>query len=377
MDAGPEHGESAPSPATGNWIGPDEIRAIAGALKPAAYVARAYLHCQEHAGKPPAWANKLPNGRWLFDRSYVESDAADHVAFVGISEAAAIAGVSRRTIQNWIDEGAIPVEGGERSSGAPRRIRRDEFLRLYPTLVDRRPRAAPLPSPAGENTPPELLHAFQTLNSARALQRRSRQSHSLASQRIRSLASREHDLAREVASLKRDFDSRLRKLESQLSAAQRQREAAESSARKAAAEESSSVDNINRIIALVSRKLRDLGRKSPQKHPPAPPAKQPAPAAEARSAPAREASARREKAESLARRLQTAKEERARTTSAAHQLAGRIASRILQDVDDGKLPRSDVSRYYQALCERNQIPPEIRKEAFRDAASRHRRSDDE
>jgi excisionase family DNA binding protein len=120
------------------WIGKREIVSVPGALKPGAYVARAYLHAKQHGGRTPSWARKQKNGRWLFDRGYIERDARERVEFVGVTEAAKLLGVTRPTIQGWVDEGVIATEeAGPRETGAPRRIPRDAFLRALPELRER------------------------------------------------------------------------------------------------------------------------------------------------------------------------------------------------------------------------------------------------
>lgn len=96
-------------------------------MKPGAYVQRAYLYARDHNGTPPPWAMKSEVGHWLFDRSYVEADAAANLQTLSVSEAARTLGATRRAIQNWIDAGDIKTLG-EREPGEPRRIARDAFI---------------------------------------------------------------------------------------------------------------------------------------------------------------------------------------------------------------------------------------------------------
>ena len=44
-----------------SWLGRKEVAAIEGALKPGAYVQRAYLHLREQGGALPVWARKQEN----------------------------------------------------------------------------------------------------------------------------------------------------------------------------------------------------------------------------------------------------------------------------------------------------------------------------
>ena len=89
---------AGPQSAQQQWIGRREIAAIQGALKPGAYVARAYKFEQEHGGNPPPWARKLDNGRRLFDENYVRADAQQNLESIGISEAAKLLGLSRKAL---------------------------------------------------------------------------------------------------------------------------------------------------------------------------------------------------------------------------------------------------------------------------------------
>lgn len=125
------------------WMARSRIASIEGALKASAYVARAYNHAKAHDGKLPAWAGKLPNGRWVFDSAYIEADAESNRLTIGVSEAARRVGATRRAIQTWIDEGVVEtIEQAERTKGEPRRILREPFERALPRLRKRLETAA-------------------------------------------------------------------------------------------------------------------------------------------------------------------------------------------------------------------------------------------
>jgi len=119
------------------WIGRREIASIEGALKAAAYVQRAYLYSRDHGGDQPPWARKTEQGRWLFDPDYIEADAADNLRTITVGDAARLAGATRRTIQNWIDEGDIAILGGRHVRGRDRRILKEAFLAKLDVLKTR------------------------------------------------------------------------------------------------------------------------------------------------------------------------------------------------------------------------------------------------
>ena len=79
---------------------------------------------------------KSEAGHWLFDRGYLEAEAADNLRTLSVSEAARMLGATRRAIQNWIDDGDIETLG-ERGPGEPRRIVKSAFTE---TLDDLRKR---------------------------------------------------------------------------------------------------------------------------------------------------------------------------------------------------------------------------------------------
>lgn len=110
------------------WIGRHEIEDIEGALKPSAYVARAYKYTMEY-GHSPIWARKVGGGHWLFERTYIQADAERNRVSMSVHEAAEVLGATRRAIQVWVDAGDIPLLAGEREKGEERRILREPFLR--------------------------------------------------------------------------------------------------------------------------------------------------------------------------------------------------------------------------------------------------------
>jgi excisionase family DNA binding protein len=108
------------------WIKREHIRKIPGALKPGAYVARAYKHARKDPeGRPPQWARKSGQ-EWLFLRSEIEADAKRNRRFMTPSEVARDIGVSRRTVLNWADAGHLGeiVKVGKSNE---RRIAREEY----------------------------------------------------------------------------------------------------------------------------------------------------------------------------------------------------------------------------------------------------------
>jgi excisionase family DNA binding protein len=120
---------------TTEWIGRKEIESIAGALKPSAYVARAYKHTQQNGGAFPAWARKQDNDKWLFLAEYIRADAKKNTETISVHEAAEILGATRRAVQIWVDQGEIPaLEGNNREEGEERRIIRETFMKELPRL---------------------------------------------------------------------------------------------------------------------------------------------------------------------------------------------------------------------------------------------------
>jgi len=149
----------------GEWIGRRDVEAIKGALKPSAYVARAYKYSLQNHGIPPDWAKKLDNSHWLFLESYIHADAKKNLESISVHDAAQMLGATRRAIQDWADQGVIPVLGGEnREKGEERRIPREAFIREIPQLRKRLETAAVLARKLkhGNQIPEELLQELQT-----------------------------------------------------------------------------------------------------------------------------------------------------------------------------------------------------------------------
>ena len=157
------------------WIERREIRGIEGALKPSAYVGRAYQYAKAHRGRSPEWATKK-KGHWLFRRSYIEADARANLKTIGVTEAAKLLGATRRAIQDWIDEGIIPIEE-EREKGEPRRIPREPFQQRFDELKKR------LETPAivgyrlkhGHDVAPEVIERIDAEREKRAAATRRRE----------------------------------------------------------------------------------------------------------------------------------------------------------------------------------------------------------
>lgn len=126
VDKGLEH-----SP---RWLQRADIERLEGALTPAAYIQRAYLFSKKN-GQLPEWARKNPGGQWEFSRDYVLSEIGLRHEYISVHDAAKILSVSRRTVQNWIDEGMLSCEkSGEHRGGKVRNIPRKEFMQRVSTL---------------------------------------------------------------------------------------------------------------------------------------------------------------------------------------------------------------------------------------------------
>jgi excisionase family DNA binding protein len=124
-------------PETTRWISRKEIEAIAGALKPSAYVARAYKHTRQN-GVFPDWAKKLGDDKWLFLTEYIRADAKKNTETMSVHEAAEALGATRRAVQIWVDQGEISsIEGSDRDHGGERRIVRETFMMALPRLKKR------------------------------------------------------------------------------------------------------------------------------------------------------------------------------------------------------------------------------------------------
>jgi excisionase family DNA binding protein len=125
-----------PAEQCAGWLDRHAISQQRGALKPSAYVARAYNFEKAH-GRLPEWARKIDGGKWLFAEAYISEDAALQIETMGISDAAALVGTSRRTIQTWVDEGLLETAGENRQTGESRRVNRAALMRALPELKAR------------------------------------------------------------------------------------------------------------------------------------------------------------------------------------------------------------------------------------------------
>lgn len=126
----------------GNWILSRHIRQIPGALKPGAYLARAYLH-EKSTGSFPRWAKKanahdaktgVRGVDWLFLESEIMRDAASNLKYITPGEIRKDIGVSRRTVLNWMDNGHL---GKVVHTGAARERRalRSEYAKRRERLL--------------------------------------------------------------------------------------------------------------------------------------------------------------------------------------------------------------------------------------------------
>ena len=143
------------------WIPSGHIKSINGAHKPGTYLARAYLHQKKH-GSLPEWAKKAeqhdPNlgvrtGDWIFDRGHIENDAAHNLHYISPKYITRELGVSRRTVQNWMDAGHM---GEVKKVGelGERRVLRSEFERARPQLEQRIAQERDRTSPNSTKKPP-------------------------------------------------------------------------------------------------------------------------------------------------------------------------------------------------------------------------------
>ena len=124
-----------PAEQCAGWLDRHAISQQRGALKPSAYVARAYNFEKAH-GRLPEWARKIDGGKWLFAEAYISEDAALQIETMGISDAAALVGTSRRTIQTWVDEGLLETAGENRQTGESRRVNRAALMRAQKRRAD-------------------------------------------------------------------------------------------------------------------------------------------------------------------------------------------------------------------------------------------------
>ena len=364
---------------TGRWIGRADIARIAGALQASAYVARAYLIQKENAGIAPPWARKQPNGHWLFDADYIQADARENRATLGITEAAKVLGATRRAIQTWVDDGVIQATHDQREKGATRRILREEFLRAVPELKQRltqRSGATPgegRPAPTAESKlvqsleeraaqEEDRLAASQKRRMELAARRRRRlgQERIEAGKRLRSVEREEQRAAQHEARLKASFDARLMEAEQAARVADRRRLAAARRAQRTTAREQAAAAQETHLRQTLAGQLADWRRKSAARI-----ARQLRNAREAwlraapPAAPAPSEDSRRKSAAAVADQLRRARdsqlqrsEHEREAVAAAKQIAGEVAQ--------GRLDRYDAAIRFHDAMEQRAMPVDIR-----------------
>lgn len=372
--------DPAPPPPGVSWIPNGAIAGIPGALKPSAYVARAYHHLQQH-GEPPAWARKLPNGHWLFEETYIRADAAFNASTLGVSEAAHLLGVTRRAVQTWVDEGRIPSLRDQRQKGEVRRIPRDEFLRLIPSLQvrvhsDARASAAPaatatspdelrlrLEAEAAEQEQRLARHVDQELQELEATRARLAREREAVGRRLQELERAEQRARDRAARLRSGYQERLDAARHQAQEADRQRAAAAREANRMAREQERLATRANQIqnrmvaqidawrrrsAAAIAAQLREAARL--WNRPPPPPATPASPP---------EHEAARRSAAAVASQLHRARDEHQRLNLMERQAVD-LAERWRAEIAAGRADRYDAAIRFHQESEALQIPDEIR-----------------
>ncbi len=374
----------------GQWMARSEIASVEGALKAGAYVARAYNYAKAHGGELPPWADKLPNGRWVFDRAYILADAEDNRLTMGVSEAARVIGATRRAVQTWIDEGVIEtVESTERTKGAPRRILRESFERALPELRRRLETAAVVGyrRKHGIAVPDEVARRVEAEREKKQEAKRRAQQERRREQQLRDRERRKATLEAELsatqaahreleekreeaeleADLKRNVEEqaiatekelrrRLREAEKAAKRASQERKAAVQAAARMAREERQTAADEQGLAASLTKIIRDARRRRAE-------------AVEARLEAAREkhltttggqsdkAAAeadRNKKAESAAAAAE--KFERARLERHAISIAERIAN----DMFDDRISRYEALVLFNDIAEKDGIPDSVK-----------------
>ena len=351
------------------WINVQEIAKIDGALKAAAYVARAYRYAQDHGGQPPAWARKLENGRWQFALEYIREDAAAHSRTLSVADAAKMVGVTRRTVQAWVDKGEVPLLGGGRQRGETRQILKAPFLRLVPQLMKR------LETPAvigyrtrhGKPVPQQALERLAAEKAARetdAVKRRAR--------RIQA-----HDDPTAVAAPE-NIQARLQNLESLLTTSVRATSLAAREARRARSTE----ERLKDIVIRAQTELRAArqalwrathARRDAVRNQDLKAAAERSIAAEESGLKAAAQAAKREAREKgvaeLEAQLRAAKETQ-KKEAALEEKARSIAQRIADDMFDNKIARPDALALFNKAAEERGIPPEVRDRVRKEVLGR-------
>lgn len=357
-----------------DWISRRDIPLIEGALKPAAYVARAYL-VQRETGQYPGWARKGEDGNWLFDRAYIVSDGRKNQKTIGISEAADQVGTSRRTIQTWFDEGLLQASEEDRAAGESRQIDRDAFLKALPELKMRLGGA--IVETVTPSIPPAQIDE-DTLSKA------DRRSIAALRKRLAEARTRREAVLKEVRqaekatsaqrTLSARMATRIEKLQKQFRERMQALEKTQSYVERKQAAELERVRHLSEKVQDMLAREAELSKVLDE----------------------RIASSKRRQAEALSRRLESARRpagfpgssqgpalDRLRAASqrfgtdagseispAHRQKAERIAEALMDEVDAGTRDRIDAAILFNSLAEQNHIPSDVRIAVTRDYFSR-------
>jgi len=376
--------------ADAKWMPRSEIASIEGALKASAYVARAYNHAKTHRGKLPPWADKLPNGRWVFDRTYILADAKNNRLTIGVSEAARMVGATRRAVQTWIDEGIIETyEQTQRTRGEPRRILREPFERALPRLRKRLETAAVVgyKKKHGIAVPDEVTRRVEAEREKKreAKQRQHRKKRKRQKDRdqerrkatLKAELSATQNAHRELeekrqkaeldADLKRNVEEqaiatekelrrRLREAERAAKRATQERKAAVQAAARTAQEERRTAASERGLAAGLARLVQDARRRRAE-------------AVEARLEAARDE--HRKEAEKQARTTPSkdSREKKSKSAAAAaakfesarlERHAISVAERIANDMFDDRINRHEAVVIFNEIAEREGIPDSVK-----------------
>ncbi len=344
-----------------DWIGKSDIAEIPGALKPSAYVARAYKTTQK-TGTSPDWARKLDSGKWLFNRQHIETDARYNLEHINISDAAGLLGATRRTVQTWIDTGIIIATN--RPDGARRVIRRDVFQRQLPDLKKRlqTPAVAGRKLKRGETLPPRVEKALakQKQESGDARKRRKREKQAAQRNAGRDAKERsqlEAQLRTATTAKMRAAAERQAALKETANKAAREKKAIAAEAKLVAAQQT-------RLKAARNAKLKAAGERR------AAAAKATEKAAEERASAAMEArlradldarlhQERRLAAASVEEELKQARDHALEATT-YEKISGEVAERIFNDMLDERINRADAVTLFDRIVAEKDIPDSIR-----------------
>lgn len=337
------------------WIGRQGIEAIADALQPAAYVARAYWHQRRHDGQLPDWARKGSDGQWLFAATYIRADALENARTIHVSDAARRLGATRRAVQTWVDEGIVASLAETRGEGEPRRIDRAAFERDFSRLRERlrtappvAPREVPAVVPAvlpaaGGHAPAALKHELESLVRQR---RQGEREAEAARRRALTQTAAVARLEEECRRIEAEAADRMRALEAA-------RQMAEGAALRVAGQE--------RALAEVRQREAALEHewRAAVRQPAAARLRGAAPVAPEVSAGGADHARRTRSAASVAERFRKARDERAQVDR-WQQEGARIAARIVADVDAGKLERVDGAILFNDVARRAGVPDTVR-----------------